>query len=282
MKRFFILNADDLGMSKTKNKAIFDAYDRGFLKSASLCVNGDEFEDAVKNVISRCPDLGIGIHLNIIEGRALIPISSLTDSYGNFRLNFFQLLLRSINRNFLKDVENEFRAQIEKGLVYIKFDHVDSHVHTHGIPRIFKIAAALAKEYGIKGIRTQFEKRYMAPGRKNINLAFFINRIKIILLNTFTRKNIKILDSFYKTNDFLIGVGYTAMMDSLTVEYGLRKLANVKTGSRAIAEALFHPDSKCQNGEYNIPFDQELKEKINAMGYEITNYSEILHSNAVN
>jgi len=272
MKRAFILNADDLGMSKTRNKAIFDACQKGFLRSSSICVNGDEFDDAVKNVIQKCPELGVGVHLNIIEGKALIPKSSLTDTFGNFRPGFIQLLLRSGNRKFLEDVKNEFRAQIEKGLKEVKFDHVDSHVHTHGIPEIFKITAALAKEYGIKGLRTQYEKPYVVPGsKKNFTPAFPVNRIKIHLLNTFTRRSRRFLGNFHKTNDFLIGVGYTGMMDSKTIEYGLEKLA--KRRESMIVEALFHPDAERQNGEYQIPFDLRLLEKIKALGFELTNYT---------
>ena len=272
MNRLFILNADDLGMTKTRNEAIFDACRKGFLKSASICVNGDEFDDAVKNVIYQCPELGIGVHLNIIEGRALIPKTSLTDSSGNFRFGFIQLLLRLRNKKILEDVEREFRAQIEKGLEKTKFDHLDSHIHIHGIPEIFKIAATLAKEYGIPCIRTQYEKRYIVPdNKKNVTPAFPVNQIKILLLNTFTRKNRKVLEYSHKTNDFLIGVGYTAMMDSRTIEYGLKKL--IQKQDNLVVEALFHPDAKRQNGEYQIPFDRELEEKIKTMGFKITNYS---------
>ena len=277
MNRNFILNADDLGMSKTRNKAILDACQKGFLKSTSLCVNGDEFDDAVKNVILRCPELGVGVHLNIIEGRALIQKSSLTNSIGNFRLSFIQLLLRSRNKKFLEDVEKEFRAQIEKALEKIKIDHLDSHIHTHGIPGIFKIVAALSKEYGIPCIRTQHEKHYIVPGNKNnITLAFAINQIKIFLLNTFTGENRKVLDCSHKTNDFLIGIGYTAMMDSRTIEYGLKKF--IRKDDDIVIEALFHPDANCQNDEYQISFNRELEKKIKTMGFTITNYSGLITS----
>ena len=273
MNREFILNADDLGMSKTRNKAIYNACKNSFLRSSSLCVNGDEFDDAVINVIEKCPELGIGIHLNIIEGKAIIPKSSLTDFSGNFKHSFIRILYESGNNKFLKDVENEFRAQIEKGLEVIKFDHIDSHVHTHGIPAIFKIAFNLAKEYGINGIRTQFEKRYKVPGNnRNLTFSFFVNRIKIFLLNAFTVKNKRVLGDFYGTNDFLIGVGYTAMMDSRTIEYGLKKLD--KSKEKIVVEALFHPDAQKQNDEYRIPFDFKLLESIKALRFELTNYSE--------
>ena len=67
----FILNADDFGMSKAFNKAVLDGYNSGFLTSTSLCANGKEFEPAVHEIIPECNNLGIGVHLNIIEGSTL-------------------------------------------------------------------------------------------------------------------------------------------------------------------------------------------------------------------
>jgi predicted glycoside hydrolase/deacetylase ChbG (UPF0249 family) len=271
MSRFFILNADDFGMTKTRNQAIFEGHKKGFLKSASICVNGDEFEEAAREIVPQCPGLGVGVHLNIIEGKALRPGSYLTDGSGNFKPGFIRLLRCSGNKKFLQDVEDEMRAQIEKGLASIKFDHADSHVHTHGIPNIFKIAVKLAKEYGLKGIRTQYEKRYTVPGAsENLSRAFLVNRVKVLLLNTFTLRNRSFLGGL-KTNSLILGVGYTAMMNAQTVEYGLRNA--LKLQGDLVVEALFHPDSACQNGEYQIPFDRELETKIGGMGFTITNYS---------
>ena len=71
MKKYFILNADDFGMSKYYNKAVLEGYINGFLKSASLCANGEAFMAAINDIIPECPELSIGVHLNIIEGKAL-------------------------------------------------------------------------------------------------------------------------------------------------------------------------------------------------------------------
>ena len=66
-------------------------------------------------------------------------------------------MLMSNDPKFLEQVEFEFRTQIETVMNYTKVDHIDSHVHTHAIPNIFKIVARLAKEYNIPYIRTQHE-----------------------------------------------------------------------------------------------------------------------------
>lgn len=271
----FILNADDFGMSKAHNRAVLDGYHNGFLTSASLCANGKAFNAAVNEIIPECPNLGIGIHLNIIEGRSLTKAPLLTNKRGKFNKNYFQLM--SNDTKFLEQVEFEFRTQIETVMNYTKVDHIDSHVHTHAIPNIFKITAKLAKEYNIPYIRTQYEELYFVPSvKKHLNLKYPPNILKILLLNYFTKQNKKVVEEYgLKTNDYLLGVGYTGLMDSAAIEYGLKAL-----DEDCIAEALIHPcnyavSKKNQHyTEFLITQNKALKDKINRLGFEITNYKK--------
>ena len=74
--------------------------------------------------------------------------------------------------------------------------------------------------------------------KKTLKLKYPPNILKIILLNSFTNKNKKILNEYgLKTNDYLIGVGYTGLMDDTTIEYGLKAIES----DNCIAEALIHP-----------------------------------------
>ena len=187
MKKIFILNADDFGMSKAFNQAVLNGINNGILTSASICANGEAFDDAVNNIIPSCPNLSVGIHLNIIEGKALTECPLLTDDNGHFNNGYIAMIMKSFNKDFMSQVEKEFRAQIEKIISVTKVDHIDSHVHTHAIPNIFKLTAKLAKEYNIPYIRTQYEKPYFVPSLvKHLNLKYPPNILKIILLNTFT------------------------------------------------------------------------------------------------
>ncbi len=271
----FILNADDFGMSKAFNRAVLDGYHNGFLSSASLCANGKAFNAGVNEIIPECPNLGIGVHLNIIEGRSLTKAPLLTNKRGKFNNSFGQILLKSNNPEFFNQVEFEFRTQIETIMNYTKVDHLDSHVHTHAIPNIFKITAKLAKEYNIPYVRTQYEEMYFVPSlKKHINFKYPPNILKILLLNYFTSQNKKIIKEYnLKTNDFIIGVGYTGLMDDLTVEYGLKILEE-----DCIVEALIHPcnytaSNKNQHyTEFLITQNKSLKDKISRLGFEITNY----------
>ena len=114
MTKKFILNADDFGMSQAFNKAVLKGNTEGILTSASICANGEAFEEAVNDIIPKCPNLSVGIHLNIIEGKSLTDVPMLTDKNGVFNNGYSAMILKSFNKEFLKQVEREFRAQIEK------------------------------------------------------------------------------------------------------------------------------------------------------------------------
>lgn len=273
----FILNADDFGMSKAFNRAVLDGYHNGFLTSASLCANGKAFNAAVNEIIPECPNLGVGVHLNIINGRSLTKAPLLTNKRGKFKNNFINLLVKSNNPEFLKQVENEFRTQIETVMNYTKVDHINSHCHIHAIPNIFKITAKLAREYKIPYVRTQFEEMYFVPSvKKHLNFKYPVNLFKVAALNNFSTQNKKILEKFgLKTNDYVIGVGYSGLMDNLTIEYGLAAIEK-----DCLAEVVIHPCHYAASNrnqhytEFLITQDKELKDKIARAGFEITNYKK--------
>ena len=224
-----------------------------------------------------------GVLLNIIEGKPLcLNLDKLTDADGNFNNSYVQILLKSLNKKdnlFMEQMEKEFRAQIEEVLRYTKVTHIDSHVHVHSIPPVFELVCKLAKEYRIKHIRTQFEKPYIIPDvNRHLTLKYPINLIKVALLDFFTVINRKKVHEYeLKTNDYLIGVAYTSMMNSLSVSYGLLALKNYEN---ITAEALIHPcryeDGTIDNHfiEFQITKNMKLKDKIEKMGFEISNYNE--------
>lgn len=281
----FVLNADDFGMSIAYNRAVLEGYQGGILKSTSITANGEAFDSAIQQVIPNCPNLGVGIHLNIIEGKSLTNgLTELTDANGNFNKSYGQLIIKAYepkNTEFMEQLEAEFRAQIEKVKNRgIEVTHIDSHVHTHAIPPIFALVCRLAKEYEINQVRTQYEHFYTIPDvLVHINTKYPVNLIKIALLNTFTLINRPIIKKYgLKTNNFLIGVGYTSMMNNLTVSCGL---AVLRHKDNINVEALIHP-CRYEDGtidghftEFRIMQSEKLKAKIENMGYEIVNYKEL-------
>lgn len=269
----FILNADDFGLTIYHNRAVLEGFQTGILTSASLCTNTDAFSDAVENILPKCPNLGLGVHLNIMEGRALTDCNLLTDSSNCFNKGYLYLILNQNNKELQNQIKQEFRAQIETALKHnVQIDHLDSHVHTHAIPQIFKIVCDLAKEYNIKYVRTQNEKPYFVYP-EFLSYKFAVNLLKIGLLKFYTNKNKKVLETLnLNTNDYIIGVGYTGMMNSQTVEKGLKP---IKEG---IVEVIIHPckyddlQNDSHSKEFAITQDLILKEKIKNSGFDFINY----------
>lgn len=275
MKKF-VLNADDLAKSEFHNNAVLEGFKKGFLKSTSIMVNMPSFEDAICRIIQPNPKLGVGIHLNLIEGKALnLNLKTLCDNNGNFKNGYLNILLKSKNKNFLKEVEIEFRSQIELAQKYIKLTHIDSHVHIHSIPAIFEITAKLANEYNIKQIRTQAEIPYFISNEKKYK-KYLINLAKVMLLNYFTLKNKPIVKKYnLNTNDYIIGVGYTGMMSSTTVLEGLKKIKGDNTVEALIHPAIYYNETKdSHTKEFEITQDKILKDLIENLGYITTNYTK--------
>ena len=275
MKKF-ILNADDLAKSEFHNNAVLEGFKKGLLKSTSIMSNMPSFKDAIYRVVQPNPELGVGIHLNLIEGKALNQnLKTLCDNNGNFKNGYFSLLLKSNNKKFLKEAEIEFRSQIELAQKYIQLTHIDSHVHIHSIPKIFELTAKLAKEYNIKQIRTQAEIPYFIFREKNYK-NYLINLAKVALLNYFTLKNKPVIKKYeLTTNDYIIGVGYTGMMSSGAILEGLRKIKGEQTVEALIHPAKYYDDTKnSHTKEFEITQDEMLKDLIENMGYTIDNYIE--------
>src|SRR5204863_9488270 len=79
-----IVNADDFGLTANVNRAILDGHCRGVITSASLLSNGEAFESAVALAL-QTPRLGVGVHLNLTEGKpvaAALEIPSLVNGGG--------------------------------------------------------------------------------------------------------------------------------------------------------------------------------------------------------
>src|SRR5574344_1974407 len=264
----YIINADDFGISEDNNLAILEASKAGLLKSTSVMINTPYCNYSILNELLSQENFRVGLHLNVIEFKThkqdLNKKSKLYNKRGEYNNGFVDLMLKSYDKDFLNEIEEDFRLQIEEALKHFKPQHIDSHVHIHAIPNIFKIVCKLAKEYDIPYVRTQFEKPYLIPDRKKVfSKTNIINLAKVFLLDFFTILNQGTLKKYaLETNNYIVGVHYTSNMDVNTLYYGY--LANSKKGF--LTEALLHPTKnqmKTDNYiEYLSLLDEELIEKL--------------------
>lgn len=276
-----VFNSDDFGYSKAFNEGIKRGFLAGILTSTCILANGDAFDEAIEKVLPQISSIGLGVHLNIIEGKSLTSPSIITDSSGSFNQGYISLLAKSYDKSFINQVEKEYRAQIEKVLHKAKVDHINSHVHTHAIPELFKLTCKLAEEYNIKNIRTQFEVPYLIPSlKKHLSEKYPVNLIKLGLLDVFTIMNKKYLEqTSLLSNDYVLGVTYTGYMDEAAVVYGLKAIKN----NNCLAEILIHPayfdegyiEKPFNYNEYLITQSPTIKDSILKQGWTFTNYKEI-------
>lgn len=156
-----IVNADDLGLSRGITDGILQAHRKGIVTSASLMVNQPATEYAVA-CLAHTPDLDVGIHLNLCQGRPVLPpreIPSLVGSDGYF------LRPAEISRKLVflrvttKEIEMEFCAQMDRMRSYgLEPSHADSHHRFHMYP-----AAVLAFN---RAVRSRGITRARAPRKQ--------------------------------------------------------------------------------------------------------------------
>lgn len=282
-----IFNSDDFGLSKESNFAIMEGCTKGILTSTCIAANGDFYEHGVKEILPSIPNVGKGIHLNIIEGKSLTNPELFTDSAGYFNKDFLYFFFNANNKKLLNQVEAEFRAQIEKLLADVEIDHINSHVHTHAIPALFNLTIKLCLEYKIKNIRTQYERPYFVPKiNKILNKRYPVNLIKTGLLNTLSHTNKKIINVLnsksenkkISTNNYIIGVSFTGYMDKNTILCGLNALKNTQNKT---VEIIVHPKN-FKNNKNNLNYlefltvmEPNLKKDIQKAGFKLANYKNL-------
>lgn len=136
-----IVNADDFGYRTQINNAIIYAYKNGIVRSTSMLVNRDAFDEAVL-LAKENPGLGIGLHIDL-------------DKY--FNIEHGVGTLKGWINNCIPEqqvIKGEIKRQIEKLLsTGIQIDHFDSHHHTHLFPEVLSIVIDLCKEYNVNKIR---------------------------------------------------------------------------------------------------------------------------------
>ena len=231
-----IINADDFGLCEGVNKAVVEAHIRGVLTSATIMANMPAVDEAIE-IAKKMPSLGVGIHLNLTEGR---PISSdrlvepLVNEAGDFKYSVYKLAAQSaVSKRLLGAIEIELAAQIEtiinKG---IKPTHLDSHKHFHCFGPIYKIVCSLAERFGIGAIRWPWEPATVCDG--DWPKVGFGDRMRALLLRQMTLNCQKIDNRFIK-NDIFFGAAHTGKIDDkFWEEIG-------KTQFAGVAEVMTHP-----------------------------------------
>jgi hopanoid biosynthesis associated protein HpnK len=158
-----IVTADDFGLDGAVNEAVEIAHTQGILTCASLMVAGRAVGDAVKRA-RKLPDLKVGLHVVLVEGRPVLPpgvVPDLIGPDGRFRTDMagagFDMFFRShVRRQLMAEVSAQFEAYAATGL---PLDHATAHKHFHLHPSIAGAIVTAGRRFGLKAIRVPNEPR---------------------------------------------------------------------------------------------------------------------------
>lgn len=291
--RALVIEADDLGLSHPFNEGIRRAAAEGWLTSTCIRTNGTAVDAAFDDVLTACPHLGLGVHLNLVEGRTMrtnLPeASELCAPDGTYRLGFVQLLRAGRSPRLLAEIEADFRQQIETVLERRRPDHLNGHQHCHLAPPIFDIVCRLAKEYDVPFVRIPYERMAFAGlGYPWTGIA--LNTVKMTAVRTLVPRLRPIAARHgVRVNDGFVGLLYTGFMDERSIVRGL-----AAASTDGIVELLVHPTadagrrtdaylpdtraftlSPYRTRELRTVTRADLAEQLRESGWELTNFAAL-------
>ncbi len=159
--RRLIVTADDFGAALEVNEAVEEGARAGVLRAASLMVAGPAVGDAVRRA-GRTPALRVGLHLVLVEGRALSPPADIPDllaSDGRLRTDMAKLGLEiaarpGVRRQLAREIGAQFSAFAATGLA---LDHVNTHKHYLLHPVVAELVLRIGRGFGMRASRAPLE-----------------------------------------------------------------------------------------------------------------------------
>lgn len=276
-----IINADDFGLSHGANLGIIRAWQDGILTSTSIMVRGAAFDEAVA-LAKENPGLQVGLHLTLVQGRAVLPrqgLPALVDEAGSFTndpvlagMRYF--FLKPLRTRLFREIEAQIAACLDAG---IPLSHVDGHLNIHMHPVVFDILTELMPKYGISTFRLS---------RENLTSNLAVDRRRLVG---------KCADAFIfsslakrcRPHLERLGISFAAEVKGLlnsgrmTEDYLLQALESVGDG---LTEIYFHPGCRpCSELDRWMPeyrHDEELAAltsprvaaKLAQLGITLRNY----------
>jgi chitin disaccharide deacetylase len=231
-----IVTADDFGLTVPVNEAIEAGHRRGILTAASLMVAGEAAEDAVMRARG-LPELGVGLHLVLVDGAPMLPpeqIPDLVDARGLLRSNVVAQGVRifcsaAARRQAAAEIRAQLSAFRRTGLL---LDHVNAHHHFHLHPTVQRVLLQLAPEFGIRAVRVPFEPLSSAR-RSGLRGAAWLD---LLMTGRRARRlQHRLRRAGLAANDRVFGLAASGAMVSATVQRYLEALPD------GVSEIYFHP-----------------------------------------
>ncbi len=212
------------------------------------------------------PDLNVGLHLVLSNGRATLPASdipALVNNDGEFSTCQVSSGIKMFFCPKTKaQLEKEIRAQFEAfkatGLI---LDHVNAHKHMHLHPTVFDLIIKIGKDYGLTAIRLPNEPplKSIIENRKEKLMRYF----RWIFFKPFvTRMKKQCQTNNIKFNDIIYGLHDSGHMN---IDKLVRIIPHISDG---ITEIYCHPATEqwedIEHAAKDYEFEAEYKALIHA------------------
>ncbi|MEI8394377.1 MAG: hopanoid biosynthesis-associated protein HpnK [Rhodospirillaceae bacterium] len=232
MKRL-IVTADDFGMAVPVNEAVEIANRDGVLTAASLMVGAEAAADAVERA-RRLPQLRVGLHVVLVDGRPLLPPERLPALVGPDGLFLRDLVTAGFRCFFLPgargQIEAELRAQFEAfAATGLPLDHVNAHNHFHLHPTVLGLILKVGREFGLRAIRLPREPRAAGPAGRALVPWTALLRARLHRAGV-------------RCNDYILGLSRTGAMTEKVVLELLERADGLD--DNGVGELYFHPATR--------------------------------------
>lgn len=157
-----IFNADDYALTAIDIARVNNSVHDSVIQSTTAVANG------IENIVAdNINSLSTGIHINLVEGRSLTEVPTLTNIDGCF-FSKFKLFRRLVSGQVCrKELEKEISAQFDKlRKSGIFISHIDTHQNIHIAPPILHSLIRVGQEFEVRKIRGQHSE-YGWFGAKN-------------------------------------------------------------------------------------------------------------------
>ncbi|MBI4425868.1 MAG: hopanoid biosynthesis-associated protein HpnK [Elusimicrobia bacterium] len=256
LARRLIVTADDFGLSGPVNEAVVRGFREGILRYASLMVAEPGAEEAVARARRECPGLGLGLHLVLCSGRAVLASSrdaGLAGADGRFPEDPVRCGLRYyFDRSLAGALEAEARAQFERFLAFgLRPGHVDGHLNIQVHPVVYPLVVRLSGEYGFGRVRlpggeVRASLAFSGPGlwpRQLLEGAVF-EALRTHLTRACAEPGVAVADRTF-------GLLRSGLMDEGYVLSALRSLGG------GLSELYFHPSVEARGSGHHGLSDLE-------------------------
>lgn len=292
MERYVIINADDFGMCRSANLAVFDLFKKGGITSATIMTPCSWAPEAAAFARDN-PEFAIGIHLTFTSEWSKYrwaPVNSENTASLRDADGYMYSDSKDFEKNgVLEEVEAEARAQIEriKKLGLTNPSHLDNHMGSiYGIEtgrlELLTLAFDLASEYNLP---FRFPATFTDEQFENTMLG--INIPKELVLNMFKHYAEYAKEKKVAIPDYLLPNEWNGPQAESFENFREYIYAHFEKFPEGVTETYIHPavESDELKGtssvwkrrvwEYQLFADPKTRQHFEAIGIKLINYRDL-------